>query len=958
MSAGARTRSVARRIVGLFVLCGLLPVAATIVVSYEHVEDALIAQRVAVLRGAASNYATVLFDRLSVAERLANSVDEGMRAGRPLDAKDVERHFRAVVAIEAGGTRLLFGTPSRVPGASEVAVMDRPPLAGTGRMVVLHDAESKATIWVVVSREPGDSAPRQLAFKLNPDYLWESHDDLPYLTEVCVLTVTGLPVECGRKPAAAELNRIRSATPGNRLTDFAWTAGGVSYLSGLRELFLGGRFGTESWVVVASQPEEHALAPVRALTGVVVPIVLLGLLAAALLGLVHVRRTMQPLNELTQAARRIAAGDFDARIPKSRDDEFGMLASTFNTMSARLGRQFKMLLAQSEIDAVILSSADLARVATIVLRRVAEIVDADHHLLLLADPASAGTYRLHALDEKGGLCAREVEVSQSEATRLLVARRGLSGVLNGPASSLAFAEVAGSSRYALGFMVGDELGGAFVLGYDTDRAPASEDVSALLKLGDQIAVALATVRRDHELHRRAHYDSLTNLPNRLLGLEELARAVSAAARYERTLAVLFIDLDGFSYVNDSLGHPAGDAVLAQAAARLRACMRKSDVVMRLGGDEFAVVLTELRESPDAAVVARHAIESLAAPFELPEGRAHISASVGIALFPGDGRTTEELVKHADLAMYHAKQQGTGSAAFFEASMNEEVRRRVDLEREVREALNEQQMQLHYQPQLDMKSGRIVGAEALIRWIHPVRGLISPADFIGFAEKSDLIDAIGHWALKTACAQFVAWRAEGLSLEYVSVNVSPRQFRGDGFAQTVAEVLQASGVSADSLHLEITETAVLVDEGAARANLAALVALGTPLELDDFGVGYSSLAHLRHLPVTAIKLDREFISSIHLDADTQTVVRAAIDMAHALGKQVVGEGVELPEHVSLLAGMGCDILQGHHLSAAVPADAFASFVYRHAAGLPAITQVLPEGGTSAVHRGREFHGSLA
>ena len=933
-------RSVARRIVALFALCGLLPVAATIVVSYERVEDTLIGQRMAVLRGAASNYATVLFDRLGVAERLAITVVEGLRDRRPVEVKTVERHFRAVVAVSAAGSSVLFGTPSRIPDAWEVAFGDRPPLAGAGKLFILRGPESRASVWIVVSAKPEGAAPSQLAFELNPGYLWETHDDLPYLTEVCVLNVAGLPVECDRKPTGAALDRFRHAPAGDRQTDFAWEIGGVTYLSGIRELFLGGRFGADSWLVVASQPEVHALAPVRALAGVVVPIVLLGLLAAALLGLVHVRRTMQPLNELAQAARRIAAGDFDARITKSRDDEFGMLASTFNTMSARLGRQFNMLLAQSEIDAVILSSADLARVVTIVLRRVAEIVDADHHLLLLADPASAGIYRLHALDEKGGLCAREVEVSQSEAARLLAARRGLSGVLNGPASSLAFAEVEGSSRYALGFMVGDELGGAFFLGYDTDRAPASEDVSALLKLGDQIAVALATVRRDHELHRRAHYDSLTNLPNRLLGLEELARAVSAAARYERTLAVLFIDLDGFSYVNDSLGHPAGDAVLAQAAARLRACMRKSDVVMRLGGDEFAVVLTELRESPDAAVVARHAIASLAAPFELPEGRAHISASVGIALFPGDGRTTEELVKHADLAMYHAKQQGTGIAAFFEASMNEEVRRRVDLERELREALDEQQMQLHYQPQLDMKSGRIVGAEALIRWIHPVRGMISPAHFIGFAENSGLIDAIGHWALKTACAQFVAWRAEGLSLEYVSVNVSPRQFRGDGFAETVAEVLQASGVSADSLHLEITETAVLFDEGAARANLAGLVALGTPLELDDFGVGYSSLAHLRHLPVTAVKLDREFISSIHRDADTQTVVRAAIDMAHALGKQVVAEGVELPEHVSLLAGMGCDILQGHHLSAAVPADAFASFVYRHAAGLPAFTQVLP------------------
>jgi HAMP domain-containing protein len=262
------------------------------------------------------------------------------------------------VAIEADGAKVLFGAPSRIPGASEVAVTERPPLVGAGKLVVLRDPDSRASVWLVVIRDPGGDASLQLAFELNPSYLWEAHDDLPYLTEVCVLNVAGLPVECDRKPAAAELDRFRHAPPGDRQTDFAWKSGGVNYLSGLRELFLGGRFGADSWLVVASQPEEHALAPVRALADVVVPIVLLGLLAAALLGLVHVRRTMQPLNELARAAGRIAAGDFDARVTKARDDEFGMLASSFNTMTVRLGRQFNMLLAQSEIDAVILSSAD------------------------------------------------------------------------------------------------------------------------------------------------------------------------------------------------------------------------------------------------------------------------------------------------------------------------------------------------------------------------------------------------------------------------------------------------------------------------------------------------------------------------------------------------------------------------------------------------------------------------
>jgi diguanylate cyclase (GGDEF)-like protein len=928
--------SVKRRIVALFVLCGLLPVAATILLSYVHVQDALITQRVALLRSAASNYATVLVERLSVAERLARSIGGGAGAGRLVESDAIKRHFRAAVSFEPAGPILLFGAPSRLPTATEIAAADHPLVAGAGRLIVLRDAQLKPGVWIIVNEEPAERSYRQLAFELDPGYLWAEHDELPYLTEVCVLDAVGLPLECDRKPSAEKLEAFRRAPAGAQQASFAWESGGVRHLSGLRELFLGGRFGTKSWLVVASQPEEYALAPVRALASVVVPVVLLGLLVAALLGLVYVRRILQPLNELAQAAGRVAVRDFDVRVAAARDDEFGVLARSFNSMSARLGLQFKVLQAQAEIDAVILSSADLSRVAGIVLRRVAEVVSADRYFLLLADPA--GAYHLYSADGTNGLNDREVEISQEELGRLRAAVPGLRVARGELAASSVLAGIQGNNLFVLAFALGNELGGAFILGYDEDRRPDGEEVSMLWKFGDRVAVALATARRDLELHRHAYYDSLTNLPNRLLGLEELTRAVAASARERRALAVLFVDLDGFSDVNDRLGHPAGDAVLVQSAARLRGCVRKSDIVARLGGDEFAVILPELREAADAALVARHAIKTLTAPFELAEGRAHVSASVGIALFPGDGGTAEELLKHADRAMYHAKQQGPGHTVFFEASMNEEVRRRIELERELRQALDEKQLQLYYQPQLDLKSGRIVGCEALIRWIHPVRGLVPPAQFIGFAETSGLIDLIGQWVLKAACAQLVAWRAEVLPIEYVSVNVSPRQFHTSGFSDTVAEALQAFGVPASALHLEITESAVLGDQVAVRANLAGLTALGTPLELDDFGTGYSSLSHLRDLPVAVVKLDCSLIKSVHQDANALMVVRAAIEMAHAMGKSVVAEGVELVEQLNLLSLIGCDTMQGYHLSAAVPADKFAALVRLRAAAVPVPLQV--------------------
>jgi len=931
--APAPRSSVRRRLFLLFLLCGLLPVAATIVVSYQRVSTDLLTQRAALLRGAASNLGAILVDRLSVAERLAHAAaaDGGQALADRQDA--TQRFFRAAVEYGSGHPRVLFGHPLRLPSIEQVDSADRPLVPGAARVMLVGNPEGARAVWLAVRDSAPGRGSRDVAFLLDPILLWSASDVLPYLTNACILDVAGRPLDCAMPPPRSAVNAFRSRPEGVRRDGLSWTANGMQYLSGLRELFLRGRFGADSWLVVVTQPEHYALAPIRALTGMLVPIVVLGLLVAALLGLVYVRRTMQPLNELTRAAGRVAGRDFEARVAAVRDDEFGVLARSFNAMSAHLGRQFKALKAQSEIDAVILSNFELESVVSIALHRVAELAQAEHYYMLLADPAVQVAFNLYSPDGAQAISARAIDLSRDDAELLRAAMRGRRIPRAELPPSSVLAAVPGRTLFVLAFPLGKDIGGALILGYETEHGPDEEEVSMLWELGDRVAVALATARRDQELHRRAYFDSLTNLPNRALCMEELTRAVAAAERQRRRLAVLFVDLDDFSAVNDSMGHAAGDAVLIQTATRLRNCVRKSDIVARLSGDEFAVVLTEVREGADAAVVADNAIQTLSAPFSLSQGSANIAASVGVAVFPGDGSSAEELLKHADLALYHAKQGSAGTVAFFESSMNEEVRRRLELDRELRAGLEQNQMQLYYQPQLDLKSGRIVGCEALIRWIHPVRGLISPTQFIGFAEITGVIEQIGQWALKAACAQMVAWHAEGLRIEHVSVNVSARQFQTAGLSAAVAEALQAFGMPARALHLEVTESAVLGDRPAVRQNLAALTALGTPLELDDFGIGYSSLAHLKNLPVAAVKLDRAFIESIHQSASAQAVVRAAIDMAHALGKTVIAEGIEHGEELALLVQMGCDAVQGYYISAPVTADHFATLVRQRSAGVP-------------------------
>jgi diguanylate cyclase (GGDEF)-like protein len=905
-----RDGRITRRMVALFVVFALVPVTVTLLIAYSGVHDLLVAQRAGFLRYEAAAYGTSLIERLNMADALARSIAPDLAAGRDR-LSGLEGYFRSAAMLERHGTRVLFGDPSGLPKNEDLRLLE-PRVTSSGPVVVVGDnSQSRPGVWFVLNVPTDDT--RRLALELNPDFLW-SHDELPYLTDVCVLSAERDPLNCSRALSPVAREALAAGTK-TSMGEFSWDDGDDRYLSGYRELFLRARFGAEPWVVIASQPEAYAMAPVHSLGWLVVPPVLLGLLVAALLGLVQVRRALAPLGLLVEATLRIAKRDFSARVTPARDDEFGVLASAFNAMSQTLGRQFSAMQLHSEINGVILSSMDLAQVATIVLKRIGELVRADRYWLLLPHSQSADRFSVFRTGD---------EVLAERPTLVLTAaeRAKLCAATEGATTLPGLAE---PHLLVLPIVLGGELGGALALAYDAPRRPDEEELPLLRDLADRVAIALATARRDEELYRRANFDSLTGLPNRLLGTDALARAVASAARERAVLAVLFVDLDGFAAVNDSAGHAAGDRLLAETAGRLHECVRKSDIVMRLGGDEFALVLTEVGKPADAALVARNTIEALSKPYALGDGDVFVSASVGIAIYPNDAASAEELLQHADLAMYKAKQGGRRQFAFFKASMNEEARRRAELAGELRQALQHGQFELYYQPQLDLRTGRIVGAEALIRWHHPTRGLVVPSHFIAFAESSGLIEEMGRWALGEASAQFVAWQREGLELEHVAVNVSASQLHKPGFAQLVAEALRRAEMSITALRLELTESAVLDNTGATAANLAALMEVGATLELDDFGTGYSSLAYLARLPVAAVKLDRAFIRTIQTSAGTQAVVKAAIDMVHALGKSVIAEGVEHGEQLSVLRRLGCDTMQGNFLSPPLPAAELSRFV---------------------------------
>jgi diguanylate cyclase (GGDEF)-like protein len=457
---------------------------------------------------------------------------------------------------------------------------------------------------------------------------------------------------------------------------------------------------------------------------------------------------------------------------------------------------------------------------------------------------------------------------------------------------------------------------ATILGYSAPLRDASGRARGAIGAALDIT---ARKRSEERIQELAYQDALTGLPNRRLFSDRLNVAVAQARRHEERLAVLFLDLDRFKLVNDSLGHSVGDELIRAVAQRLRSSVREGDTVARLGGDEFTLLLPGLAEAVDAAKVADKVLESLRLPFELDGRELFVTASIGISLFPDDGEATEALVKNADAAMYRAKERGRDGYELYRPAMTAAAVERLALEGHLRRALAHGELSLHYQPILDLATGRVHALEALLRWIHPTLGPVVPADFVPLAEATGLIHPLGRWVLRAACEQARAWQAGGQEGVGVAVNLSARQFQQPDLIAQVRAALESSGLPAPLLELEITESGAMESAESAGRTLRELKSLGVRLSIDDFGTGYSSLSYLRGFPIDTLKIDRSFVRDVNADSDDAAIVATVIAMAHALKLRVVAEGVETREQLAFLAARGCDRIQGHLASPPVPAE---------------------------------------
>ncbi|WP_156970652.1 EAL domain-containing protein [Andreprevotia chitinilytica] len=646
---------------------------------------------------------------------------------------------------------------------------------------------------------------------------------------------------------------------------------------------------------------------------------------AGLMAFSVTRHVTTSLREIGDGARRIAGGDFNFRIPVSRRDEIGEATQSFNKMADELNDGYGKLLAYqgeledrsralTESNAGLRAEIDLRHEAEQRLRIYAQVVGSTSHGVLISTIGHVVTDVNQAYLDITGYRREEVigtrllehatqpgeESPDPDWREQLAARGNWSGELllsrkNGePMPCLAtFNEVLEDGGQHASHLVG-----------------ICNDISSI---------------RQHEaaLEYQATHDALTGLPNRALLLDRLNWAISRSARDHKRLAVMFIDLDKFKFINDSLGHGAGDELLVAVAQRLTETIRECDTTARLGGDEFVVLVDQVDDEQSVSRLAQRIIPALAAPVRLGGEERSITCSLGISTYPEDGSDAEVLMKNADIAMYRAKESGRNNFQFFRQEMQVRLGERLSLERQLHRALDRDEFMLHYQPQVDLRSGKIVGLEALIRWQSPELGLVAPARFIPFAEESNLIHGIGEWVLGKTCHSIRAWEQHGVPVVPVSVNVSASQFAQQRIDRLAQQALQSTGVNAKYLELELTESVSMVDPEATIGLMHRLKDLGVSLSIDDFGTGYSNLSYLKRFPVDRLKIDQSFVRGLATGPEEQAISAAVIGLAHALGLRALAEGVETESQLRLLSMLGCDEFQGFCFSHPVAeADAIA------------------------------------
>jgi diguanylate cyclase (GGDEF)-like protein len=920
---------VTRRVFGLFIASALIPLTGFALLFYQQLSEQLSQDSEQQLRRHAKAIGLELIERLSNFDHQIEAIVTRLSLHRGNDNPNTLRlmveglapDFSRLTLLPKNGRPIpLLGTPI---GMQSPLTRLRP---GGRLLLIVPDARQAKQYRVQLAHALSTPIEGYLIGELKNEKLWRFNQDAsPLLWVLGPHGETLFQTESTAELPPASLQAAMRSPSGIQ----SWMRQSDSYLLGHWTIFLDYRYGIPDWKVVLAEPEATVLSETTQFERLFLPTLLLTLLVITLLSVYQIRRSLRPLDRLKAATRRIAGREFDTRVEVNSGDEFEELASAFNSMTSRLGRQFQMLSAMTAIDRAILAAQNQEHIARILLVSIKELVPYDRLAIGLLD--SPSQHRAHLIIEgqaEDVSHEADAELSPAELAALTQGREltfsAAMGALPGYLDPLVQAGM--TTCLVFPILTRDGLAAFICLGYQ--QAPQMEALAEeeLRNLTDRAAVAFSNAVWGERLHHQAHHDPLTGLPNRLLLKDRLDQAIKRTERNGSRAALLFLDLDRFKEINDTLGHTMGDQVLVHVAQALSACVRRSDTLVRLGGDEFTILMPDIGDDQDIVDVTVQTAERLLAalghPFQINGHETHIMASIGIALYPEDGEDSDSLIKAADLAMYHAKATGRGHYQFFSRHLQDAMEERSRMLAQMHRALAENHFRMYYQAKIDIASGRLAGAEALIRWFHPEQGQISPASFLPHAEESGMILPLGEWILETVCRQIRAWQDLGGDFR-VAVNLSARQFARSDIPELTQRTLEKTGAQARHLELEITEGVLIDNIKDATNTLNRLKALGIRVAIDDFGTGYSSLNYLKQLPVDTLKIDQSFIRGTPLDKDSAGITKAIIAMAHSLEKDVVAEGVELQAQLDWLRELGCEYAQGYLFSPPLPAEEFAA-----------------------------------
>lgn len=909
---------VARQLLWSFLLSAGIPVAILGILTFIEVSNGLREQSRQRLHQAAKSSGLLVVEELvAMRDFLRASIEStsaDLRSARTrLSLPDAIRdQILAAVLLEADGRSLpVYGEPFD-PIAAGVG-----PISPNGR-IDARDGSGRPVLELAIpfAARPG---PGTLVVALDAGRLLAMAIPaaLPPRAEYCAVTRSGLLLGCSREDLAAYLPRTASQHSGS----FEADATGTRFFGAHWALFLDAQLQSESWTLFVLEPDDAALGALTRFRS------LFPLLALACFGVVflasvaRIRRQMIPLDRLQEATRELGNGRFDVVVRVDADDEFRTLADSFNGMAGRLAQHFDLLARLIDLDRQILAASDERSIARALLDGLPGVHPCVAVGVLLADPQEpqvlSGWIAL-----VGDRTQTPVALALSDAE--IAALRGGMGihtcdVRSAPFSTLApLARVDAEKARVLALESAEGLCGLLLLVAAPGAVATWPDPAVIRQVANQAAVAFVTARTAERNRFLAQRDALTGLANRLLFRDRLEQAIAAAQRTASLVGVCLLDLDRFKAVNDTLGHAAGDRLLQQVARRLRD-RAQAGMLARMGGDEFTLLLPDLASPETCSSIVQGQIRALAEPFVVDEREVFTTVSAGIALFPLDGDTADELLKHADAAMYEAKRSGGNRLAFYTDALSKRASRRLELENALRHAVERDEIVPFYQPLADPGSREWVGFEVLSRWTDPELGSVPPMDFISVAEEIGLIGRLGERILRLSCEQARAWQLAHHRALYVSVNLSSRQLRDPELPGRVAGILAETGLDPALLVLELTESELMEDMDCARAQLAELRRLGLRISIDDFGTGYSSLGYLQSFPIDYLKIDRRFLTELGRSHVDDAIVRAVVDIGHALGLTVVAEGVKSEEQLQVLRTLGCDVVQGWLFDRALPAS---------------------------------------